>query len=110
MVSVRCTVRGVFRYSDRIALELSQRPWIVPVVAGASVFIAGFAIFFIVWAHADGIEHAMWAKLLWPIVSFPLFSLTPKGFSTLYFWELAILNNFLWALAVASNRFFSEDI
>ena len=81
---------------------LSYRRWTIPAVVGAFVFVVGFAIFFVVWAEADSIEHPTWAKVLWPIVSFPFFSLATKGFSTMYFWGLAVLNNFAWALVVAS--------
>jgi hypothetical protein len=80
----------------------SQRTWIVPVVAGALSFIAGLTILFIVWASSDGIGQATWAKVIWPIVSFPLFTLISKDFATLYFWEVAVTNNLLWAGAVAS--------
>jgi hypothetical protein len=87
----------------------SQRHWIVPAIVGVFVFIVGLAIFFIVWAEADSIGKPTWARAIGPIVSFPLFSLAPKGFSTVYFWHIAVLNNLLWAVAVAALAWKSRD-
>jgi hypothetical protein len=34
---------------------------------------------------------------VWPIISFPVFSVTSKNFATVYFWELGFVNTSLWA-------------
>src|ERR1035437_991884 len=64
-----------------------------PLIVGAVVFIAGLVSFFFIWAEADAIRPPPWARAIWPLVSFPVFSVTPRLFATMYFWELAFLNN-----------------
>ena len=72
-----------------------------PLIVGAVVFIAGLVSFFFIWAEADAIRPPSWARAIWPLVSFPVFSVTPRLFATMYFWELAFLNNLVWAALAA---------
>lgn len=80
------------------------RKVVTPVLVGVVVFVADLFTFWFVWAEADAVpatHTAAWPRIAWPIVSFPVFSITTKNFATVYFWELAVLNAFLWACAAA---------
>jgi hypothetical protein len=79
----------------------SPRRLAAPTLVGALVLIAGLLIFFILWAMADGIRPSPWAHAGFQIISFPLFAMAPKSFSTSYFWELAFLNGLCWAALAA---------
>jgi hypothetical protein len=76
------------------------RRLITPILVGAVAFVADFLLFFFVWAEADAVptaHPAFWPRIVWPIISFPVFSVTSKNFATVYFWELAFVNTSLWA-------------
>jgi hypothetical protein len=72
-----------------------------PALAGTIVFIAGLASLFIIWAEADGMRPPSWAQMSLYVVSFPLFLFVSRQVSAMYFWELAVLNNLLWAILAA---------
>ena len=76
------------------------RRLIAPTLVGAVAFVADFLLFFFVWAEAGAVPSAhpaFWPRIVWPIVSFPVFSVTSKNFATVYFWELGFVNTSLWA-------------
>jgi hypothetical protein len=80
------------------------RRLITPAIVGAVAFVADFLLFFFVWAEADALPTAhlaFWPRIMWPIISFPMFSVTSKIFATVYFWELGLVNSSLWACTAA---------
>jgi hypothetical protein len=81
---------------------MSQRRLAVTVLAGSAMFIASLTVFWFVWAAADAVptaHPAAWPRMAFLVVSFPVFSVATKSVSTQYFWQLATLNSFVWALA-----------
>jgi hypothetical protein len=80
-----------------------RRPF-TPALVGAVAFCADLLAFWYVWAEADTVptaHSAFWSRIAWPIISFPLYSVTSKSFATIYFWEMAFLNISLWAFTAA---------
>ena len=69
-------------------------------IVGALAFVAVLTAFFFAWAAADAIRPTRWAGTLFSIVSFPIFTIAPRGLAHGYFWELAILDCMLWAAVV----------
>ena len=73
-----------------------------PVIVGAMVFVVGLTSFFVVWAEADAIKPSMLAIAALRVLFFPVFTVVNHAhFAETYFWELAILNYFIWALFAA---------
>jgi hypothetical protein len=71
------------------------RRLIAPALLGAVALVVDLLLFLFVWAEADAIptaHPAFWPRIAWPIISFPVFSVTPKNFATVYFWELGFVN------------------
>lgn len=81
------------------------RKFATPGLVGVVIFAADSVAFWFVWIAADVVPpaaHAQgWPRIVWPIISFPVFSVTTKNFATIYFWELAVLNVSLWACVAA---------
>lgn len=76
------------------------RRLITPVLVGAVAFCADLLVFWYVWAEADTVptaHPAFWPRIVWPIIAFPLYSVTSKNFATVYFWEMGFVNISLWA-------------
>jgi hypothetical protein len=74
------------------------------VLVGAVVFLVDLCAFWFIWAEADAIPSAhlaIWREIAWPLISFPVFSVTSKSIATVYFWEFGFLNAFLWACGAA---------
>lgn len=81
---------------------MRQRSLAVAALAGSAMFIASLTVFWFVWAAADAVptaHPAAWPRMAFLAVSFPVFSVATKSFSTQHFWQLAILNSFVWAFA-----------
>ena len=90
--------------SGRRVEMLAVRRIATLVFVGLAVFVADLFTFWLVWAEADAVptaHPAVWARIAWPIISFPMFSVTTKSIASLYFWELVVLNASLWACAAA---------
>jgi len=80
------------------------RRFATPVFVGVAVLVADLFTFWFVWTEADAVSTAhpaVWARIAWPIISFPVFSVTTKNLATLYFGELEVLNASLWACAAS---------
>jgi hypothetical protein len=77
------------------------RRLIAPALVGAVAFVGDLFLFFFVWAEADAVHPAFWPRIAWPILSFPVFSVTSKNFARVYFWELGFVNTSLWACTAA---------
>jgi hypothetical protein len=76
------------------------RRLITPILVGAVAFVADFLLFFFVWAESDAVptaHPAFWPRIVWTIISFPVFSVASKNFATACFWELGFVNTSLWA-------------
>jgi hypothetical protein len=100
-----CCVAGTsaIRFGLGNGMSTVRRP-IAPALVGAVAFVADLRLFFFVWAEADAIptaHPAFWPRIAWPIISFPVFSVTSKDFATVYFWELGFVNISLWACTAA---------
>ena len=88
------------------------RKFATPILVSVVVFVADLFTFWFIWAEADAVpaaHTAVWPRIAWPIVSFPVFSVTAKNFATVYFWELAVLNASLWACAAAFIAWKASD-
>jgi len=84
-------------------MSIARRP-LRSALVGVVAFFADLLLFWYVWAEADAVltEHpAFWPRIVWPIISFPVFSVTSKIFATIYFWELGFVNITLWACTAA---------
>lgn len=65
------------------------------------VFIFHFILQFLSWSFAPGNAAVTQQNLiskLWPIVSFPIFSVVPKDLIGQYFWLSSFINSTIWAL------------
>ena len=72
----------------------------VAIFLGTSV--THFALQFIAWSFALGntavdLTQSPLSRL-WPVLSFPLFRITPEAWSNATFWGIAVGNSFIWGL------------
>lgn len=61
-------------------------------------FIVHSILQFVGWAYANRPD----LDWLWPIMSFPMFAITPESVSTRFFWLIFLANSGVWAVVVVS--------